>query len=126
MNWKPGDVAIIVENTHTLKMVGRICTVVAVHYDERVMINHRLNHAERWAIAVEIEIPGMRPNKPFLGMAVKPEWLRRFDGNDLTSWDDCAFKPKSLKRRAKPPHHINCRSSFKPIDMNKLENLKWP
>ena len=81
MNWKPGDMAIIVESM-TAKSVGQECEIIGP------------SHLSGW-LYVDCPYLGQAPTQPY--WSAMPEWLRPiYDGNETTSWEDCIWKPKEL------------------------------
>jgi hypothetical protein len=125
MNWKPGDVAVVIKGISPSVLIGKTCEIVAVHINCRIQITVN-SKAERWPVVVEIKIDGVHAPYPFSGIGVKPEWLRRpnegYDGNQLATWDRCLFKPKRMIDLASELELFS--SAFSNI--KKLENLKWP
>jgi hypothetical protein len=125
MNWKPGDIAVVIKSTYSSVLIGKVCEVVTVHHNCRIQINVG-SIIERWPIVVEIKVDGIRPPPPFKGIGVRPEWLRRpnegYDGNQLASWDRCLFKPKRIIDLASELELFS--NALRNI--KKLENLKWP
>lgn len=93
MNWKPGDRALIISEESFL---GMQCTVVRVSTDAYVQDRGKITI---WPCAIRIHVDGV-PNPSVGGWVAKPKWLRKidddYDGRNLSSWDECPFKPTSI------------------------------
>ena len=83
MNWKVGDMAIIVGCNHQQKFIGLECTVIALQ-------------SSFFQGCFLVDVPGHTPIM-YDYYSIRPEHLKRLSPpNELSTWDDCVFKPEVL------------------------------
>jgi hypothetical protein len=89
MNWKPGDRGILV-NCRDLENEGLECEIIAVPAWGRDR-----QTGERFVGIYIITTTGEWCAYPYQLKPIPPD-EDEYDGYEVTSWDDCVFKPKEL------------------------------
>ena len=88
MNWKVGDRAICITPGSRLKGM-------------EVIVTRGLHFISVYGFEAYSVDPGFEPGDFFIGWAAQPENLipikDKYDGLELSSWDECPFKPKVVE-----------------------------